>query len=262
MGIYRRVMLLAATLVAVAACGAGELLPRPASFAPLASPAAPGASSAASAVASAAPTPSPTSAAGTAVAVLDGLRAVAAGEATTYRVTLSGDSRHTTDILDVKGTIDMAGDDAALAVTFAFPREGTGRADYRRVGDEDWVRFDRGRWRSVTGLTPAQILDPLGGATDGSRMQYLGRVEGEDGLHQVQLTGLYLHPMLIPAANLTSEKVTKTKLLLVTDGTGVPVRATWTMRGQGRVSGQLQAIAIDLTLTWSKIGEPLTIKAP
>ena len=56
--------------------------------------------------------------------------------------------------------------------------------------------------------------------------------------------------------------LTKAKVLLVTDAAGIPVRGTWTMRGQGRISGQLQAIAIDLDLTFSKIGEPLTIKEP
>ena len=90
----------------------------------------------------------------------------------------------------------------------------------------------------------------------------MGPVAGEDGLHRVELTATYLHPALIPAGNLTAEVITSTKLRLVTDADGIPVRGTWTMRGKGRVSGQLQAIVIDLDLAFSKIGEPLTIKEP
>jgi hypothetical protein len=214
--------------------------------------------------ASGAPDPSPSAApaAAAALAVLDGLKSFAEDPQRTYRVTFTGDSRHTTDILEVKGTLDVSGDDAALGATFDFPRTGTGRTDYRLVDGTDWVRFDKGSWRGLKSPEPKVVLDPFAGFHDGTRVQYLGPVEGEDGSHQVQLTATYLHPVLIPAVNLTAEKVTKTKLLLVTDAKGIPIRGTWTMRGQGRVSGQLQAIAIDLDLRFSKIGEQLTIRKP
>ena len=197
-----------------------------------------------------------------ALAVLDGLRAFAEDPDRTYRVSFTGESRHTTDILPVKGTLDVSGDNAALGATFRFPGEGTGRADYRLVGGTDWIRFDKGDWRGLKAPEPEVVLDPFAGFHDGSRVQYLGPVEGEDGHHQVQLTATYLHPVLIPAYNLTAEKLTKASVLLVTDADGIPIRGTWEMRGQGRVSGQLQAIAIDLDLRFSKIGEPLTIKKP
>lgn len=205
---------------------------------------------------------STTPAAATALAVIDGLRAFADDPGRTYRVSFTGDSRHTTDILKVSGTLDVSGDAAALGATFRFPREGTGRTDYRLVDGSDWVRFDKGSWRTLKSPEPQVVLDPFAGLHDGTRVQYLGPVTGEDGHHQVQLTATYLHPVLIPAGNLTAEKVTRTKLLLVTDAHGIPIRGTWTMRGQGRVSGQLQAIAIDLDLRFSKIGEPLTIRKP
>jgi hypothetical protein len=206
--------------------------------------------------------PAPTSAAATARAVLDGLRAFAADDARTYRVTFKGDSRHTTDILAVKGTLDVSGDDAALTATFDFPREGTGRTDYRRVGTKDWLRIDKGRWRALNGVDVAAVVDPFAGTHDGTRMQYLGPVEGKPDRFRVQLGGMFLHPALIPAYNLTDEAVKSTQLVLVTDATGHPVSGTWSMRGRGRVSGQLQAIAIDLDLTFSKLGAPLEIEAP
>lgn len=197
-----------------------------------------------------------------AVAVLDGLTAFAADPDRTYRASFTGVSRHTTDILKVKGMLDVSGDDAAIGVTFRVPGKGSGRTDYRLVDGDDWLRYDEGAWRRLRAPDPEVVLEPFAGTHDGSRMQYMGPVKGEDGLHQVELHATYLHPALIPAGNLTAEQISSTKLRLVTDEDGIPVRGTWTMRGKGRVSGQLQAIVIELDLTFSKIGEPLTIKEP
>jgi hypothetical protein len=205
---------------------------------------------------------SPASGPAAALAVLDGLEAFDADPERTYRVSFSGDSRHTTDILKVKGTLDVSGDDAAIGATFRFPGQGSGRTDYRLVNGTDWVRFDKGSWRSLKSPEPQVVLDPFAGFHDGSRVQYLVPVKGKGDQFQVELNATYLHPVLIPAVNLSAEKLTKAKVLLVTDAAGIPIRGTWTMRGQGRVSGQLQAIAIDLDLTFSKIGEPLTIRKP
>jgi len=251
--------------VVVAACQPVSLAPLPSLAGLLESPssslssggpAASGASSSPSASASTAP------GAREALAVLDGLRSFADDPAQTYRVSFTGDSRHTTAILKVKGTLDASGDDAAIGATFRVPGKGGGRTDYRLVNGTDWMRFDKGAWRGLKAPPPDVVLDPFAGVHDGSRVQYLGPVDGEDGHFQVQLGAMYLHPALIPARNLTRETVTATKLLLVTDAAGTPIRGTWTMRGTGRVSGQLQAIAIELDLRFSKIGEPLTIKKP
>ena len=201
-------------------------------------------------------------AARTAVAVLDGLSVFAADPERTYRASFTGESRHTTDTLKVKGTLDVSGDDAAIGVTFRVPGKGSGRTDYRLVDGDDWLRYDEGAWRRLKAPAPEVVLDPFAGTHDGSRVQYMGPVEDEDGLHQVELGATYLHPVLIPAGNLTAERISSTKLKLVTDAGGIPVRGTWTMRGNGRVSGQLQAIVIELDLTFSKVGEPLTIKEP
>lgn len=215
-----------------------------------------------SAAPAASPSASPAAGAAAGLAVLDGLETFAEDPDRTYRVSFSGDSRHTTDILRVKGTLDVSGDDAAIGTVFRFPGQGTGRSDYRLVDGTDWVRFDKGSWRGLKSPEPAVVLDPFAGLHDGSRVQYLGPVKGKDDEFQVELNATYLHPVLIPAVNLTAEKVTRAKVLLVTDAKGIPIRGTWEMRGQGRVSGQLQAIAIDLDLDFSKIGEPLTIRKP
>jgi hypothetical protein len=205
--------------------------------------------------------PAASSPAQEAVAVIDGFKAFAASPPS-YRVAFRGVSRHTTDVLDVKGDIEVDGGDVALAAVFDFPGEGKARSEWRLVDGKDWLRIDRGRWRSLTSPKPGALFDPFMGVHDGSHIQYLGPVKGEPGRYQVQLTAVYLHPALIPAYNLTAEKITKTKLLLIVDGTGRPISGTWNMEGQGRVSGQLQAVAIDLDLVFSKFGADFAITKP
>ena len=194
--------------------------------------------------------------------MIDGLRAFAADEGRTYRVTITGDSRHTTDILAVDGTLDVSGEDAAITAQFRFPGQGTGRTDYRRVGAKHWIRVDRGAWRALRGVAAADVVDPLAGAREGGKLQFLGPVTGKPDRFTVELDGMVLHPVLIPAVNLTAEQVLTTTLRLVTDAAGRPVSGTWAFRGTGRVSGQLQAVEIDLELRFSNIGEPVSIKAP
>ena len=243
-----------AILAAVAGCQGAPGAP-----APVATPS-PSASGATPPATSSAPTPTPATAA--AQAMIDGLRAFAADEGRTYRVIITGDSRHTTDILAVEGTLDVSGDDASIMARFRFPGQGTGRTDYRRVGPDDWIRFDRGAWRVLRGVAAGDVVDPLAGARDGGRLQYLGPVSGQPDRFTVELEGMILHPVLIPAGNLTDEQVLTTTLRLVTDATGRPVSGTWAFRGTGRVSGQLQAVEIDLELAFSNIGKPVSIKAP
>jgi len=214
-----------------------------------------------SAAPGAAGSPGPTSAADLALTVMDNVRSFA-GDATSYRVAFKGVSRHTTAILKVKGTLNVDGADASIDVTFDYSGPGLARSRYRRVGGDDWVKFDRQAWKPLKGVAATATVDPFSGAIDGSRMQYLGPVKDEPGHHTVLTSGMYLHPALIPANNLTAEKVRRTKLTLVVAEDGTPIRATWNLRGQGRVSGQLQAIAIDLELTYSRFGEPVTIRKP
>lgn len=206
--------------------------------------------------------PTPTSPAAVARAVVDGIRAFAGDGSQTFRVTFSGVSRHAADTLVVEGVLDVSGDDASVTATFEFPRGGTGAVDYRRIGSHDWLRVDRGRWTALEGPDETAVVDVFAGTHDGTRLQYLGPVTAQADRFKVELTGTILHPALIPAGNLTDEKVTRTKLVVVTDEIGRPVFGTWTMRGQGRVSGQLQEIAIDLELTFSRLGEPVKIVAP
>jgi hypothetical protein len=106
------------------------------------------------------------------------------------------------------------------------------------------------------------MVDPFAGLREGGAVKYLGEVKGEPGHYLVETTGMYMHSLLIPAGNLTDETVRKTKLTLVVTENGRPVRATWNMDGTGRVSGQLQAVSIDLKLKYSRWGTDIKITRP
>lgn len=67
---------------------------------------------------------------------------------------------------------------------------------------------------------------------------------------------------MIPANNLSDVVLTSPRLDLLIDGQGRPVRGTAEIDGRGRVSGQLQEIVIDLKITFTKVGEPVSISAP
>jgi hypothetical protein len=212
--------------------------------------------------ASGSPSPGAPSEAATALSVLANVRAFGEEADRSFRVSFTGVSRHTTDILDIKGTLDVDGANAALKATVDFPRGGRARTAYRRVGDTDWFKFDSDPWKTVKGTSASEMVDPFEGLREGGTIQFLGEVDGEPGHYLVQTTAMYMHPLLIPARNLTAEVVRTTKLTLVVTANGRPVRGTWNMDGTGRVSGQLQAVSIDLELRYSRWGTEITITRP
>jgi len=79
---------------------------------------------------------------------------------------------------------------------------------------------------------------------------------------RIQINSDPFHPSLIPAVNLTQETVTSGILELLIDDTGRPVSGSASIDGTGRVSGQLQEIVIELNLTFTKIGQKVTVSAP
>ena len=49
---------------------------------------------------------------------------------------------------------------------------------------------------------------------------------------------------------------------LLIDDAGRPVSGTWQLSATARVQGQLQEIAYDLDLTFSKVGQKMSIAKP
>lgn len=207
--------------------------------------------------------PGPTSAAQQALAVLDAVKAWGADETTSFKVTYTGRLRYPTGIATVKGSLLVDGGDAQQTIRFKFSEVPALVVDYRRVGGSDWSRTDGGKWRSVKSIPAADMVDAFRGLREGTRLTWLGPVEGADDRFTVVTEGFYIHPVLIPSAVVTDEKVRSGKLTLIVREDGTPVSATWEMRGNVRVQGtQVQGVAFDLELEYSRLGDDFDIEKP
>jgi hypothetical protein len=240
-------------LVLATACGSQSVSP----------PTTPGpsATTAPSAARSKAPSPSPTADhAGPALTVFV---ALVTSKSFSYQATFSGQSRHTTDIFQIsKGFQEVSGADVLVRATWAFPSHRY-VVEHRYVAGKGWIRYDTtDKWRQF-GFTAADSMAAFASIRSKADVTYLGVVaSGGQTYYQVSFRSAMVHPLMIPAANLTEAIVTRPKLTLLIDAAGRPVKGTATIEGQGRVSGQLQEIVIDLTVAFTKLGQAVTISAP
>ena len=94
-------------------------------------------------------------------------------------------------------------------------------------------------------------------------VRYLGTEKaGGKTVHRIQIDSAPFHPSLIPATNLSHETVTSGVLELLIDDSGRPISGSASVKGTGRVSGQLQEIVIELNFTFTKLGQKVTVSAP
>jgi hypothetical protein len=179
-----------------------------------------------------------------------------------YQAAFTGRSRHTTTRLPVKGSLAVSGPDYRVAATFTF-EDGKATVDHRFVKGKAYVRFDTDKWRSLVGFTAAQSMSPFALVGGAASVRFLA-AEKKNGraLYRVEIPSVPFHPSLIPAVNLTKEVVTRGVMQLLIDAEGRPVSGTATVEGTGRVSGQLQEIIIELDLTFTKVGQKVTVSAP
>ena len=242
-------------LVAVVAAACGNSSP-PRSQAPARS-----AASSSSPAASGPPTPSPR--ADPATAAIKAFVALVTTDGFSYQATFTGQDRHTTDVLPItRGLLQVSGDDALVRATFAFP----GRryvVEQRYVDGKGWIRYDTGdAWRRLT-MHTADSMAAFAAIRTIADVTYLGPVtSGGKTVYQVAFRSAIVNPVMIPARNLTETVLTSPKLTLLIDASGRPIKGTAEIDGHGRVSGQLQEIVIDLTVTFTKFGEAVSIKAP
>ena len=158
--------------------------------------------------------------------------------------------------------MDVAGDDYNEDLTFAFFSPPKVPVSVRVVGSRRWIRIDRGAWTKVSSANASNNPFADLSADDGVQLLRTEHVGGKD-LHHISMTGgLIVALDLIPAGNLTNERVNKTDLEVVVDDAGNPLTATWRLDGEGRVSTQLQGIRIEVDMTFTKVGSKITIKAP
>jgi hypothetical protein len=250
--------LVAMALVAVAGC-AGKPLPIPTR--PPVSVASPGSIGSGSAPSgSAAPTASPTPNAGQAAAA--NLRSLLAG-GPSYKVAVKGDVLLTVSDLAVSGTLSVSGADVASALHYTFEYGEKDTIETRLVAGREWVRTNGGAWKAAK-VVSANVLNPFAGALQPAAIVDDGpKTVGGKSLRELQIRGGRLIDLTtVPAVNLTEERVTSALLTILVDEAGHPVSGHWMQRGQGRVSGQLQEVDVDVDLTFSSVGSKVTVSAP
>jgi hypothetical protein len=162
----------------------------------------------------------------------------------------------------VKGSLAVSGPDYRVAASFTF-EDGVATVDHRFVKGKGYVRFDRGKWQTLVGFRAAQSMSPFVLVSGAAAVRFVGAEKvGGKTLYRVEIPSVPFHPSLIPASNLTKEVVTRGVMQLLIDPAGRPVSGTATVEGTGRVSGQLQEIIIELDLTFTKVGQKVTVSAP
>jgi hypothetical protein len=180
-----------------------------------------------------------------------------------YQATFTGDSRHTTDILPLRsGVLQVSGADVLVRVTFTFPNGDRPVVEHRYVGGKAWLREVPRAWTRMT-LKAADSMAAFASVKTVADVTYHGpKKDGSRTLYSVSFRSAIVNPRMIPAVNLSETVLSTPKLTLLIDAAGTPIRGTAEIDGRGRVSGQLQEIVIDLTVTFTKVGRAVTITAP
>jgi len=180
-----------------------------------------------------------------------------------YQATFTGHSRHTTDIFPIsKGLLQVSGADVLVRATWTLP-DHSYPVEHRYVGGKAWIRFYLSdTWHRLT-FQKADSMAAFASVHSTADVTYLGPIKsGGTIYYQVSFRSAIVNPVMIPFSNLSDPVLTKPRLTLLIDGAGRPVKGTADIEGQGRISGQLQEIVIDLALAFTKVGQAVTIKAP
>ncbi len=248
--------MLMATLLIVAGCGATG--PGPAGTGGAATPPAASNRPATSHGTSAKPSADP------ATAAIAAFIAFASRRDATYQATFTGQSRHTVDILPItKGLLQVNGRDVLVRATFTFKGGAKDTVEHRSVAGKAWLREVPHAWQRLSGFGAAQSMAAFPAVRGPADVTYLGPTTvGGKTLYKVRVASAIVNPVMIPASNLTEVVVTDPELAVLIDASGGPVTGTGLIIGRGRVSGRLQEIAIDLDVSFTKVGQPVTIAAP
>lgn len=188
--------------------------------------------------------------------------AAATGGKLSYHASYRGTVAGSATTLVVSGVIDVSGADYAAATTYRFGKSRVA-VGVRYVAGKAWIR-GTGAWRRLANFRQSQSNSPFA-FVDGLSDLKLVKAElvaGKKRTHLTFASARLLGPEQIPAVNLTEETISDSKFTLVVDEVGRPVSGAWVLKGTGRVSGQLQEIVAILSLTFSKVGSKIAIKAP
>jgi len=197
-------------------------------------------------------------------AAVEAFVAFASNPTSSYQATFSGESRQTVTVIKItKGVLQVHGADVLVRATFTFPDHQSGVVEHRYVGGKGWIRLDRDAWQLLSGWVAADSMAAFPAVRGPNDATYLGpkTVAGKT-LYQVQVRSAIVNPVMIPESNLSEAAVTSPKLVVLIDAAGRPVSGTAEIGGRGRVSSQLQELVIDLTVAFTKVGQPVSIAAP
>ena len=168
------------------------------------------------------------------------------------------------DILPISnGLLQVSGANVRVRATFKYKTGARTTVEHRSVGGKDWIRYGSEAWRGMGAFSATNSMSAFAAVHGPPDVTYVGpRKAGGKTAYEVSLASSIVHPVMIPAGNLTETAVSDSKLILLIDANGRPVSGTGTITGRGRVSGQLQEIVIELKLTFSKVGQKVTVAAP
>jgi len=192
-----------------------------------------------------------------------------AGGKLTYRISFNGDVRLSADALPVAGAMDVAGGNFATSFTYNFEPEypglGKTRIQVRGVGGQGWIKRGSAAWRSIKSYGVAQSYVPFKDVKATADVRYVGAAKvGGKTFHTVVIKdAVLIHPNTIPY-QVENEKVDESEIEFLIDDAGRPRSGSWTLSAQARVgaSGQLQRVVYDLKVTFSKIGDKISVKRP
>lgn len=193
------------------------------------------------------------------------VESVASGDLT-YRVAYTGEMRLSTNIAKIKGAMTVAGEDFAAAWTYDFD-EGLPSQDVqvRGVNGKGYVKREGESWASKKGYDIDDSYVPFKSVLETGDVKYLGpAVVGDETFHKISVAdALLIHPTTV-VGRMREEKVDWTTLEVLIDDEGRPRTGTWELSAKARIgnSGQLQRVAYELALKFSKVGEKLTVKRP
>ena len=155
----------------------------------------------------------------------------------------------------------MSGAKYALVASFTFPdQRQTFKVEQRYVGRVGWVRFHPDAWEKLKAFGEDDVLSPFVDVLAPSDVSLLEALRDER--YRVRMSALLLHPSIIPAFNVTNEHVDRTRFDVVIDQNGRPLSGAWQLRGTARVSGQLQEVVMELTVTFANVGKKVSVRAP
>jgi len=190
--------------------------------------------------------------------------ALAADPKLSYQATFTGHQRASVTIVKITKGVTQAGNgDVLVRATFTFPSGGTYLVEHRFVDGKAWLRMSPAAWARLPDFKPADTMAAFAAVHGNADVTYLGpKKVGGKTLYQVRIASAIVNPVMVPAINLSERSVTSSRFDVLIDAAGRPVSGEAEITGRGRVSGQLQEIAIDLAVTFSKVGGPVSITAP